>query len=246
MGELLRGVKELLAGFALLRRDGMLRSWLWRMMALLVVVMAGAALGSFALIGHLTAGWSVGGDGWYWELLNGVIWLLTLLLSLLMALVVYVALASAVAAPWLEPMAQRAARLRGDLLPDARSRGWLPLVGQALVNGLRPLGGLALFGVAALLLGWIPLLGPLLAGAVWGYGSVRYLCFELMDTHASLLGWGFGRRRSCLRRHPWYWLGFGGLAALLLMVPLLNLLVLPAAVVGLRKPMVDREVSDAV
>jgi len=231
-----RGINDLVAGLRLLWRDGQLRVLLGRMVGLLALLMVAAAAGSFWLVESLAAAWVPGGDSWYWQLLAGLAWLAAVLLGLLMALVVYLSLATAVVAPWLESVALRAAILRGDPLPLSENRGWLRLVLQAVVNGVRPLAELAIFGLVALMLWWIPLLGPVLAGGVWGFGSLRYLCFELMDTHASLLGWSFDQRREALRYHRWYWLGFGGCAALMLMVPLVNLMVLPAAVAGLQRP----------
>jgi len=236
-----RGLNNFVAGLRLLWHDGQLRALLWRMVGLLALLMVIAAAGGFWLAETLSAAWMPTGDAWYWQLLAGVAWLLSLLFALFMALLVYLSLATAVVAPWLESVALRAAFLRGERLSAREDQGGLQLVLQAAANGVRPLAELALFGSVALLLWWIPLLGPLLAGAVWGYGSLRYLCFELLDTHASLMAWNFSQRRDYLRQHRWYWLGFGSGAALMLMVPLLNLLVLPAAVAGLRLSAVEIE-----
>ncbi|MDX8412943.1 MAG: EI24 domain-containing protein [Mariprofundales bacterium] len=229
-----RGLTDLMAGLHLLWGDRQLRALLWRMVGLLALLMVAAAVGGFWLAETVAAAWMPTGEAWYWQLLAGLAWLFSALFAFVMALLVYLSLATAVVAPWLESVALRAALLRGEHLSARESQGGVALVLQATANVVRPLLGLVLCGLAALLLWWIPLLGPLLAGAVWAYGSLRFLCFELLDTHASLLAWDFSQRRDYLRQHRWYWLGFGGSAALALMVPLLNLLVLPAAVAGLR------------
>jgi CysZ protein len=64
---------------------------------------------------------------------------------------------------------------------------------------------------------------------------VRFLSFELIDTTASRRGWDYAQRKAELIEKRWFYLGFAGLATLLMMVPIVNLLVIPAAVVGLSK-----------
>ena len=54
-----------------------------------------------------------------------------------------------------------------------------------------------------------------------------------MDTPATFAGWKWPERKSQVEENKWYYMGFSGLAMLLLIVPGLNLFVLPAAVVGL-------------
>ncbi|MDQ6963525.1 MAG: EI24 domain-containing protein [Mariprofundales bacterium] len=232
--EMIRGVNDLLAGLKLLWHDQPLRGILLRIAGLLALLMVVAAVGAFWLVERVAAAWVPTGDAWYWQLTSAITWLLALLLSLLMALLLYLSLATVIVAPWLESVALRAAVLRGEQLSSVSSKSGVAVVWQAATDSLRPLWELALYATAALLLWLIPLLGPMLATVIWGYGSLRYLCFELLDTHASLMQWSFQQRRDCLQQQRWYWLGFGGLAALALMVPLLNLLVLPAAVAGLR------------
>jgi CysZ protein len=79
---------------------------------------------------------------------------------------------------------------------------------------------------------------PPLATAIWIYGGIRFLSFELMDTAASRRGWNFARRKQTLNDKRWFYLGFSGLATILLIIPVLNLFVIPAAVVGLSQYMI--------
>jgi len=52
---------------------------------------------------------------------------------------------------------------------------------------------------------------------------------------ASRRGWDFKRRKQELGQRRFFYLGFGGMALGLMLVPVLNLFVLPAAAVGLSR-----------
>jgi len=224
------GALALISGLRLLLGRSELRAILWRMLALLLVLMLVLATGTFWLVDYLTALWIPAGDAWYWQVLSWLAGLLAFVLATMCGVVSFVMFGSAVSAPWLDELAVRTDALCGVDMAE-QSPGWMQLVLQSLSNSIRPLLGLLLWGVAALLFFWLP---PL-ATAIWTYGALRFLSYELIDTAASRRGWDFNMRKQQLHEHRWFYLGFAGLAMLLLMVPLLNLLVIPAAVVGLGK-----------
>ncbi|GAV20332.1 putative sulfate transport protein CysZ [Mariprofundus micogutta] len=223
------GLKQLLA-----RAE--LRSVLWRMAGLLLVLMLLLTGGVFWLIDYVANLWIPEGDAWYWQIVSWLAWLLAFVLAVLCGIVSFVALGSAAVAPWLDLLARRVEQRTGSELAEQTS-GWMQLVMHSLANSVRPLLGLMLWGGAALLFFWLP---PV-ATALWVYGGVRFLSFELIDTPASRRNWNYARRKSELNEERWFYIGFSGLATLLLMVPLLNLLVIPAAVVGLSQHLVNRE-----
>ncbi len=224
---MLEGAWSLLGGLQMLLSQSSLRAILWRMLALLLVIMLVLSGGVFWLSEYMAAAWIPDGDSWYWLLLGWMAWLLALILSLAAGTAGFVLFASTVSAPWLDELAVRTAQLTG-LSASPVSMGYAQQILQSLRNALRPLIELMLWGVAALLCLWLP---PL-ATAIWTYGSIRFLSFELIDTAASRTGQNFAERKQLLNNRRWFWLGFSGLAMLMLMVPLLNLLVIPAAVVA--------------
>ena len=230
----IRGMQELLA-----RAE--LRSVLWRMMGLLFVLMLLLSGGTFWLIDYVANLWIPEGDAWYWQILSWLVWLMAFVLAVLCGIVSFVALGSAAVAPWLDLLARRVEQRVGSELAEQNS-GWMQLVLQSLVNSVRPLFGLVLWGVAALLFFWLP---PV-ATALWAYGGVRFLSFELMDTPASRRNWNYVERKTQLNEKRWFYIGFSGLATLLLMVPIVNLLVIPAAVVGLSRHLSQGERSQPV
>jgi CysZ protein len=83
----------------------------------------------------------------------------------------------------------------------------------------------------ALFFFWVP---PL-AAVIWAFASIQFLSYELFYTQATRQGLLFNQRREHLEQNRWFWLGFGGISLLLLTIPVLNIFVLPAAVVALAK-----------
>jgi len=222
------GAAAFIAGLRLLFATGELRSVLWRMLGLLALLMLGTSFAAFWLLDYMAALWLPQGDAWYWQLLSALVWLLALLLSLISGAVAYVALGSAAVAPWLDTLAMRSERMHGISRGES-SGNWLAQSAASLANSVRPLLGLLAWGVLALLLIWIP---PL-ATAIWTWAGIRFLAYELMDTSASRQGWDFSRRQQELKQRRWFYLGFAGVGMLLLLVPFVNLFVIPAAVVAL-------------
>ena len=225
---MIEGVLAFVAGIQTLFARAELRAVLWRMIGLLFVLMIVLAGSVYWLADYIAGIWIPGGDAWYWQLLGWLAWLLAVILALISGAAGFVVLGSAVAAPWLDMLAARVEAISGQSLKENQA-GWLQQSLQSLGNSLRPLLELLLWGIAALLCFWLP---PL-ATAIWIYGSIRFLSFELLDTTASRRNWGFARRKQLVKEKRWFFLGFSGLAIVLIAIPLLNLFVIPAAVVGL-------------
>ncbi len=221
------GILNLLSGLKLLLAEAALRAVLWRMLGLLLVLLLLLAGGVFFLAQYLAAMWIPEGSEWYWQFVGYLAWLVASALALVTGAVSFSVLASAAVAPWLDELATRTERLSGKEA-QVSSASWVVQSLHALSNSVRPLLGLLGWGVIALLFIWLP---PL-ATAIWGYAGIRFLNFELIDTTASRHDMNFAARKAWLAERPFYWFGFGGFAMLMLVVPGLNLLVLPAAVVA--------------
>ncbi|MDX8379325.1 MAG: EI24 domain-containing protein [Gallionella sp.] len=227
---MIRGARALLNGLRLLLGRVELRAILWRMLALLLVLMTVIFGLTFWLVDYIAVRWIPGGDAWYWPVLSWLVGVLAFVLAMICGIVSFVMLASAASAPWLDELAARTEALSGTLVTEQHT-GWVQRVAGSLSNSIRPLLGLFLWGAAALLFFWLP---PL-ATVLWACGSIRFLSYELIDTPASRRGWDFSARKQALQDQRWFYVGFSGAAMLLMLVPVLNLLVIPAAVVGLSK-----------
>ena len=233
---MIHGALALLNGVRLLLGRAELRAILWRMLALLLVLMVVLASATFWLIDYITALWIPAGDTWYWQVLSWLASALAFVLAMLCGIVSFVMLGSAVSAPWLDDLAVRTEVIFGEGISLLES-GWMQLMLQSLSNSIRPLLGLVPWGAAALLFFWLPPLATL----IWTYGAVRFLSFELIDTTASRRGWSYQDRKKMIVDKQWFYLGFSGFAMVLLMVPILNLLIIPAAVVGHSQYLLQRK-----
>lgn len=91
---------------------------------------------------------------------------------------------------------------------------------------------LALVGSLFLVSWWVPLLGPLVHAVFGGGLTVLYLALDYADWPASRRGWPARRRLGMAFAHLREMLGFGVGVWFVLLLPLFNLLTMPAAVAG--------------
>jgi len=233
---MLEGCLRMFAGMRMLLLEPALRAVLWRMLILLFSLLVGEIYGVYALTEYLGGLLTPAGDAWYWRLLGWLAGWLTGLMAVVLALlcgfVSFTALAAIAVSPWLEMLAERVEiRVAGRALTDPR--GMMQMVAQSISHAVRPLLGLIVPGLIALVVVWLPLVGSIAASLIWGWAGIRFLNFELMDVPASRRGWDFAARKRELVEKRFFWLGFGGTAMVLMLIPGLNTLVLPAAVVAL-------------
>jgi len=231
---MIRGMLQMLEGLRLLLGRAGLRQVLWRMLGLLALLVLALGAGVFWLADYLAHLWMPASDAWYWQLVGVLAWLLALALALVSGVVGYVALGSIAASPWLDMLAARTEALSGANASPSDAP-WTVQIMHSLAATLRPLLSLLALGVLALTCLPVPVVGQLAATVIWGYAGIHFLNYELLDTPASRRQWDYARRRQELRRTPWFYLGFGGTAMAMMLVPGLNLLVLPAAVVALSR-----------
>jgi len=225
-----KGIQIFLAGFYMMLSEADLRAVLWKMLGLLAALMLILMVGVFFLADYVASLWIPDGDEWYWMIVGYIASFFTAVLSVAVGAVAFVALASAAAAPWLDTLAYRTENILGKSTVE-NDAPWSTQALAALMNSMRPLLALMLWGMLALLFFWFPPLATL----IWTYASIQFLNYELFDTQASRNNMPFQARKQEMQENRWFWLGFGGIALLLMVVPLLNIFVLPAAVVALAK-----------
>ena len=210
------------AGFFLILRRP--RLWPYALLpAFLSVALmaAGFVLGLFAIPGleALFAPRLEAAQTWFRVAALVAIWITCLGSGLLLGL----ALALLLTAPVLERFSRRVERqVRGRAGDHAQWLGWE--VGQSI-------RGAAYFLAAApgvFLLGLIPVVGPFL-GAVWG---AHALAFQQTEAPLSRRGLSFNARREWHRRWRPESLGFGLAGLVTLLVPVANLLLIPALTAG--------------
>jgi CysZ protein len=227
-----KGVWALLKGFSLLLGKAELRSVLWRMLLLLLVLFIGLTYGVFELATLIGERFIPTGDAWYVDFLAWLLSLFAMLLSLAIGVVSFVTLGSIAVAPWLDQLYVRVGRLNGVEL-EQQVLPWWKSIANSLWNSVMPVATFIPLAVLAAIFLFVPIYGTIAATVVWSYASLKLLSFEFMDTPATFSGWKWPERKAQMEENKWYYMGFSGLAMFLLVIPGLNLLVLPAAVVAL-------------
>lgn len=150
----------------------------------------------------------------------------------LSGLVLGLALALLLAAPLLELLQQRVELLEAGRSPED-SRGLLR-------DALESVRGALYFALAApfvFVIGLIPFLGPPLA-AVWAASA---LAFQQTDSPLARRGRSFGERRRWHSEWRPESLGFGLAGLLLLVIPIANLIAVPALAVGATRLVIELE-----
>jgi len=234
-----KGAWSLLKGFSLLLGRSELRKVVWKMLLLLLVLFIVLTIGVFELASFIGELFMPEGDAWYIPLLSWLLSTFAMLLALAVGVVSFVTLGSIAAAPWLDQLYVRVGKMNGaDLEPSVMP--WWQSVANSLWNSVMPLATFIPLALLALLFMLVPIYGTIAATVVWTYAGIKLLSFEFMDTPATFKGWKWPERKAQVDQNRWYYIGFSGLAMLLLIVPGLNLLVLPAAVVALYPQLNER------
>ncbi|WP_026181540.1 sulfate transporter CysZ [Thioalkalivibrio sp. ALJ7] len=191
-----------------------------------VLVVVGLAVAAGFGFEALLAAWLPSG----WDWLAWLLWPLFALALLVAFAVSAVAVAAIVASPFSGPLAYRTARSLGHE-PRQPARSFLGEMGHATTTALRKTGYYALLFIPVLLITVIPGLNLLAALAWFTFGS-WVLAVELMEAPLANDGLAFSEVRQTLRTHRLQTLSFGAGTTLLAMVPVVNLLLVPAAVIG--------------
>lgn len=156
-------------------------------------------------------------------------WVVIVVLALFVVLVYgysFSVITNVIAAPFYGFLAERVdemvtgRKLEGETL--------LQMIPRTLGRELRKVWYFLWRSLLILLLSFIPLIGPLLA-ALWAAWSMS---IQYSDYAADNHQWPFRTLRRSLMRRAQSSLGFGAVVMLGMMVPLLNILVIPAAVIG--------------
>ncbi|MCQ8105565.1 sulfate transporter CysZ [Methylomonas sp. SURF-2] len=159
--------------------------------------------------------------------LNWILWPLFFISFLVVGFFTFTLLANLIAAPYYSALSAKVLQLIGE--PEA------PIVEQAwdtvFVGELKRLGYLAARMVPLLVLFMIPvvnLLAPLLWALFAGWGvAMEYMAYPLESR-----GMAFPAQKQFLRRSIWSALSFGGVTSLGLTLPVVNLFIGQAAVIG--------------
>lgn len=216
------GAGYLLRGLKMLGRPG-LRHFVWiPLLGNLALYTLGAWVGAHYFSAALH--WLI--PGWL-EWLRWLLWPLFAVVLFTVAFFSFALLANLIASPFYGLMAQKAQQMLGIPVPEQAGRGAL----AECLGAARRLGYFAVRAVPLGLLSLIPGLN-LASPFLWALFGAWCLSMEYLSYPLEAQGILFAEQRQGLKTYRLETLTFGGTIMLGLGIPLLNILVPPAAVLG--------------
>ncbi len=177
------------------------------------------------------------------SLLHGALEAVTFLIVLLTLVVVCAMLSTVIAAPFNDTLSEVIEqREAGVPIPPFRWSRLLRDAGRTVrLELLKLFCYLSVMGPLLLLSWLVPGVGQVLYVAFGGLFTAFYFALDYIDWPASRRGQGIRQRLILVRTRPWLLLGFGAAVWLLMLIPFVNLWLMPAAVVGGTRLFLDLE-----
>ncbi len=165
--------------------------------------------------------------------LEYVLWPLFVVLVLLMVFFTFTLLANIIAAPFNGFLAEKVeVVVRGqDDFPPFSGAELMAMVPRTLGREMRKLSYFLPRAIALLILSFIPVLN-ILAAPLWLVFGVWMMAVQYIDYPADNNKMSWDDMLAWLREKRWQSLSFGGITYLALLVPGLNIVMMPAAVAG--------------
>jgi CysZ protein len=164
--------------------------------------------------------------------LGKILWLLFLITFLLVLAYTYVMLANLVSAPFNSLLAERVALyLTGKPLPETSVWGVIKDTPRMLARQFEIIGYYLPRALGISILSFIPVL-QFIATPLWILFNSSYMALQYVDFPTDNERVPLRTVRERLKTQRWLSLSFGGSVLVASMVPLLNLLAMPAAVAG--------------
>lgn len=232
MQNLVRGARYLLQGFSLINQPGVRRFAYLPMLINTVLFSVAIWFGLSHFDGWLAALMPNWLPAWLESILMWIVWPLFVLLLAIIVFFTFSVVANILAAPFNGILAEMVERkISGKAPPEMPWTQMIKDTPKMIFNELRKTGYLLMWILPLLLLSWIPGLN-LLAPALWLLFSSWTLALDYHDYPMGNHQLNFKQQRQVLRNNRGLALGFGGATMLATMIPIVNFLVIPAAVAG--------------
>ena len=165
--------------------------------------------------------------------LNYVLWPLFVLLVAFMVFFTFTMLANIVASPFNGFLSEKVeVVIRGN--DDFPAFSWAELIAmvpRTLAREMRKLGYFLPRAIALLILSFSPVLN-LIAAPLWLIFGIWMMAIQYIDYPADNHKLGWNEMLAWLREKRWQSMSFGAIVYVALLIPLVNLLMMPAAVAG--------------
>ncbi|MGI5486622.1 EI24 domain-containing protein [Microtetraspora malaysiensis] len=231
-GGFLRGVGCAFRGLGWVARHP--RWWLFGLIPALIAFV----LYAFALVwlgthaGGLAEWATPFADGWGWrDVFRTLVGILIFVAGLALAVLTYAAVTLAIGEPFYEKLSEKVEEDLGGLSEAVDAPFWRSLM-RSIRDSLITLGYMLLFTIPLFVLGFVPVIGQTVVPVLGAIVSGFFLSVELTALPLERRGMGRKERFALLRGEKGATLGFGVLLFLAFMVPLVAVVLMPAAVAG--------------
>jgi CysZ protein len=228
----LSGAAHFPRGFTFLARRPRLWGWVALPLVILVTVFTAFVIAAAAVIP-----WSI---HQLWQSADGAGWWLRLALEGLLVFaataataVALWALSSALASPFHDMLALR---VEQEVIGrEDPAIPWSIVLGDAARSIAHTLIALSIYAVVMaplFVVGLVPVIGPVISGVLGAIATCTFVAREILDYPLARRRLAFTAKIGFLRTHLGHFQGLGAVTALLLLIPGVNLLVMPVAIVG--------------
>ncbi len=232
MANPISGPGYLIRGFKLINQPGI------RRFAILPILVATIVFGLLIWMGYGYFGglleWMLpSGDSWWATLIRGILWPLFFIAVVLLLYFSFTVLANLIAAPFNGLLAEKVETLLTGQAPEDAG-GVKDLVADilpAMVNEIRKLGYYLIWALPLLILFLIPMVN-LIAPILWALFVAWMHVFEYVEYPMENHRIRFKQVRHTIKTKRFLGLSFGASVMMALLIPVVNLLVMPAAVAG--------------
>ena len=224
----LTGANYLIRGFGLIMRPGLRRFVLIPLLVNTIVfsLLAWFGINQFeALMDQLLPE-----DSWF-AFLRWLLWPLFALTMTLIIVYSFTVLANLIAAPFNSQLAAQVELILSGSSPEQATGSIMANIMPTLISELRKLGYFLIRVIPLLILFAIPGVN-IIAPFLWLLFNAWFLALEYADYPMANNDLDFKAQHASLKASRLTSLGFGGGTTLLMMIPVLNFLAMPAAVAG--------------
>ncbi len=218
------GFRYLLAGLGMLQKPGLKR---YVMIPLIINIVVFTLIGwlGYSQFGALLD-WMLPADSWL-SFIRYLLWPLFALATLLITFYSFTVVANIIAAPFNGILAAKVEYELTGVQPPQSTINWP----QALQSEARKIAYFLIRALPLLVLFLIPGIN-ILAPFLWLAFSAWFLMLEYADFPMANHGYTFDWQLQRMKNRRMTALGFGGGLTLLMMIPILNFVAMPAAVIG--------------
>jgi len=174
--------------------------------------------------------WLLPESSWF-SFLRWLLWPLFALTILLVTFYTFTAVANLIASPFNSVLAERVEFMLTGARPPESNDKMLAQIGPAIVSEFKKLGYFLTRAIPLLILFVIPGVN-IVASLLWLLFSAWFLALEYADYPLGNHGFTFREQQRRMKRLRFTAIGFGGGVTLLMMIPVLNFVAMPAAVAG--------------